>query len=239
MTKESDSKSKIALVTGSNKGIGLEIVKQLLDNGFITILTSRDPKKGQQVFESIQYAPGTLYHQQLDINDQASIDRLQEFVINTFGKLDILINNAGIFLKEDKTTLETPLSVVMETFETNLFGAWRMCKTFVPLMKKQHFGRIINVSSGLGALEGMTGSNPGYGISKTALNALTIKLADELKNTGILVNAVCPGWVKTDMGGKEAPRTVEKGAETIVWLAQLSDNGPTGRFFRDMRHISF
>ncbi len=118
-------------------------------------------------------------------------------------------------------------------------GPWRMCQAFIHMMKQQGYGRIVNVSSGSGSLTEMGGGTPGYGISKAALNALTIKLAAELQGTGILVNAVCPGWVRTDMGGSDATRSPEKGAETIVWLAQLPEGGPSGKFFRDKREIRF
>ena len=125
----------------------------------------------------------------------------------------------------------------MDTLNTNLMGPWRMCQAFIPLMKKQGYGRIVNVSSGSGSIDKMSSETPAYGLSKTALNVLTIKLADELKGSEILVNSVCPGWVRTEMGGMNAPRSVEEGAEGIVWLATLPEGGPSGGFFRDKQPI--
>ena len=129
------------------------------------------------------------------------------------------------------------LDVVRETLEINLFGAWRLCEAFVPLMQRNRYGRIVNVSSGMGALNDMSGGSPAYRVSKTSLNALTRILASELRGSGILVNSVCPGWVQTDMGGANASRTVEEGADTPVWAATLPNNGPSGCFFRDRRQI--
>ena len=135
--------------------------------------------------------------------------------------------------------LDADLDVVRETLGLNLFGAWRLCEAFVPLMQRNNYGRIVNVSSGMGALNEMRGGSPAYRVSKTALNALTRILASELWGSGILVNSVCPGWVRTDMGGSGASRSVEEGADTLVWAATLADNGPTGGFFRDRRPITW
>ncbi|MEM9260830.1 MAG: SDR family oxidoreductase [Bacteroidota bacterium] len=229
---------KIALVTGSNRGIGYAVVKELLQLGITTILTSRSSEKGKQAVAELQ-SLGDLHYHPLDVSDQDSVDQVTEFVASTFGGLHILVNNAGINYDTWQRTIDADMQVVQETLDTNLLGPWRMSKAFIPLMRKQNHGRIVNVSSGSGALQGMGGGTPAYGISKAALNALTIKLGAELKGSGILVNAVCPGWVRTDMGGMGASRSPEKGAETIIWLAMLPDNGPTGLFFRDKKQISF
>lgn len=156
-----------------------------------------------------------------------------------FGRLDILVNNAAINYDTWQNTAEADLNLVRDTFETNVLGSWRMCQAFLPMMRQHGYGRIVNVSSGSGSLAEMGGGTPAYGVSKAALNVLTIKLSHELKGMGILVNSVCPGWVRTDMGGQAAPRSPEKGAETIVWLALLSDTGPSGKFWRDKQEISF
>lgn len=227
----------VVLVTGANRGIGLEVVRQLAHKGHTVILTSRKPDDGAKAMESIGNLD-VLYHP-LDVTDATSVDSIQTYIKTQFNRLDALINNAGINYDSWQKAETADLGNVRETFETNFFGVWRMCMAFIPMMKQHQFGRIVNVSSGAGALEGMAGGTPGYGTSKAALNALTIKLAKELHEHKILVNAVCPGWVRTKMGGTQAPRSVEQGAKGIVWAAELPDDGPTGGFFRDGKKISF
>jgi len=231
-------KNTIALVTGSNRGIGLAVVQQLLDQGITTILTSRRLDSGHRAAKDLG-SPDHLHVRPLDVDDPVSIHHLRDWVADQFGRLDILVNNAAINYDTWQSTVEADLQVVRDTLETNLLGPWRMCQAFVPLMQEQQYGRIVNVSSGSGSLSEMGGGTPAYGVSKAALNVLTIKLSHELKGTGILVNSVCPGWVRTDMGGQAAPRSPEKGAETIVWLSLLPENGPSGHFWRDKEKISF
>jgi NAD(P)-dependent dehydrogenase (short-subunit alcohol dehydrogenase family) len=173
----------------------------------------------------------------LDVTDQASVDRLARGVESEFGRLDILVNNAGVFLDRGQQAITADLDNVRRTLETNLFGPWQLCKALLPLTRRGGSGRIVNLSSGLGQLSEMGGGYPGYRVSKTALNALTGVLAAELQGTGILVNAACPGWVRTDMGGANADRSVEEGADTPVWLAMLPAGGPSGGFFRDRKPI--
>jgi NAD(P)-dependent dehydrogenase (short-subunit alcohol dehydrogenase family) len=151
------------------------------------------------------------------------------------GRLDILVNNAGIYIDRGMRVTEVDLALVRQTLETNFFGALRLCQLLVPLMERHGYGRIVNISSQLGSLKNMTGYSLAYKTSKTALNAPTRILAAEQEGTNILVNAVNPGWVQTDMGGSHAPRSLEKGAETAVWLATLPEDGPTGGFFLDKR----
>jgi NAD(P)-dependent dehydrogenase (short-subunit alcohol dehydrogenase family) len=170
---------------------------------------------------------------QLDVTDQQSIDAVKRFVEERFGKLDVLVNNAAILYDDWQRAESANLEIVREAFETNTLGAWRMCQSFIPLLRKSKHARIVNVSSESGSLTVMGGGTPGYSISKVSLNALTRMLADELRPARILVNSVCPGWVATDMGGPNAPRTVEEGAASAVWAATLSDDGPTSGFFRD------
>ncbi|MEO1050723.1 MAG: SDR family oxidoreductase [Bacteroidota bacterium] len=232
-----DNTTKVALVTGANRGIGLEIVRQLAEKGYETILTSRNAEKGKEAVEQIGL--NNVYFYLLDVADAQSVAQLEQDITQRFGSLDMLINNAGINYDTWQNAVNADLDNVKETLETNLIGAWRMAQAFIPLMKQHQYGRIVNVSSGAGALNGMSGGTPGYGVSKAALNALTIKLANELSGSGILVNAVCPGWVRTEMGGSEAPRSPAQGAEGIVWAAELPDNSPSGRFFRDKKEISF
>jgi NAD(P)-dependent dehydrogenase (short-subunit alcohol dehydrogenase family) len=174
----------------------------------------------------------------LDVSSESSVKSFQDFVMERCGHCDILINNAGIMPEaRDGSLMQTTAAQLREIFDVNVVGAVLMCQAFVPVMKSRGYGRIVNLSSGLGQLERMGPGLPGYRMSKTALNALTRTLAAELQGTGILVNSVSPGWVRTDMGGSNADRTVEEGAETATWLALLPSNGPTGGFFRDKKAI--
>jgi NAD(P)-dependent dehydrogenase (short-subunit alcohol dehydrogenase family) len=227
---------RVALVSGANRGIGREIVRQLAEKGITTILGSRDEEKGRTAAEGMN---GNVVVKRLDVIDEDSVDRLASFVEDEFGRLDILVNNAGIANDSGQRGVDADLGSVREALEANLFGAWRLCEAFVPLMQRNGYGRIVNISSGMGALNDMGGGSPAYRVSKTALNALTRILASELRGSGILVNSVSPGWVRTDMGGSDASRSVEEGADTPIWAATLPDNGPTGGFFRDRRPVSW
>ena len=231
----------IALVTGANKGIGFEVTRQLGVKGIHVIMTSRDEKKGQAAFERMQNHGLDISFQKLDVTDKEDIKWLSSFIKKEYGKLDILVNNAGVFLdnrdSEDVSIFHSKVDTIRNTLETNTFGALLLCQEFIPLMKKNNYGRIVNVSSGMGQLSDMNGGYAGYRLSKVSLNALTKIFADELKETNVLINSVCPGWVKTDMGGPNATRSVEEGVETIVWLATLPDSGPSGGFFRDKEII--
>jgi NAD(P)-dependent dehydrogenase (short-subunit alcohol dehydrogenase family) len=225
---------RVALVSGGNRGIGLEIVRQLAGRGITVILGSREEESGRAAAEGLS---GDVVVSQLDVTDEGSVARLAASVEGEFGRLDILVNNAGISNDDGQRGMNADLDRVREALEANLFGAWRLCEVAIPLMQRGGYGRIVNVSSGMGALEDMGGGSPGYRVSKTALNALTRILASELRGSGILVNCVCPGWVQTDMGSPRAPRPVEEGADTPVWAATLPKGGPTGGFFRDRRPI--
>ena len=225
---------RVALVSGGNRGIGLEIVRQLAGRGITVILGSRDEERGRAAVEGLS---GDVVVRQLDVTDEGSVARLAASVGDEFGRLDILVNNAGISNDDGQRGVNADLDRVRQALEANLFGAWRLCEMAIPLMQRHGYGRIVNVSSGMGALEDMGGGSPGYRISKSALNALTRILASELRGSGILVNSVCPGWVQTDMGSPRAPRPVEEGADTPVWAATLPRGGPTGGFFRDRRPI--
>jgi NAD(P)-dependent dehydrogenase (short-subunit alcohol dehydrogenase family) len=237
-------KEQIALITGSNRGIGFEIAKQLAMKKIQVILTSRNSANGEAAVRKLAKDDvKKVVAMELDVSNQVSVDKLSDEVEKTFGRLGILVNNAAILIDKDNVTASNAdLETVRATLETNLIGAWRMCKTFIPLMKKNSFGRIVNVSSGSGEFEYMATSGgywPAYSVSKASLNALTVMLASELKGTNILVNAVCPGWVRTDMGGSNATRSVEEGAATPVWLATLPDGGPTGHNYYDQKQISW
>ncbi|ANQ48320.1 SDR family oxidoreductase [Flammeovirga sp. MY04] len=227
---------KLALVTGANRGIGYAIAKGLLSDGYMVLVTSRNKIDGEKATQKLKEF-GDAHYFPLDVSEDSSIHQLNQYVSKEFGKLDVLINNAGINYDTWQTTLEADLAEVHQTIETNVMGPWKMMQSFVPLMKKNNYGRIVNVSSGSGAMNGMGGGTPGYSVSKTALNVLTIKVAAEVGGHNILVNSVCPGWVKTDMGGSGAPRSPEEGAETIVWAAKLEDQSMNGKFFRDKKEI--
>jgi len=232
---------KLAVVTGSNRGIGLETAKQLAQKDLTVILTARDSKAGQGLVEDFKKKKLDFHFHQLDVTNSQSIASLIKFTEKEFGRLDILVNNAGIFPDQTWSTevLKTEIETVREAMETNVYGPMQLCQWAVPLMRKNQYGRIVNVSSGMGQLSDMEGGSIAYRTSKTALNVLTRVLAKELVGENILVNSVCPGWVRTEMGGSNAERSVEKGAETLVWLATLPDSSPSGGFFRDKKPIEW
>ncbi len=235
--------NKIAVVTGGNRGLGFETCRQLAKLGIQVILTSREEAKGKAAIEKLEAEGLDVNYQQLDVTNSESIQRLAELVSEQFGYLDILVNNAGILLEQladgDDSIFNAEIDTLHQTIETNLYGPLLLCQALVPLMKKHNYGRVVNVSSGAGQLSDMHSGYPTYRISKTALNAVTRIFASELTGTNILVNSVCPGWVRTDMGGSNATRTLEQGVDTIVWLATLPDNSPTGGFFRDRKPIAW
>jgi NAD(P)-dependent dehydrogenase (short-subunit alcohol dehydrogenase family) len=233
--------NRVALVTGANRGIGLEIARELAGVGIQVILGARNIDQGEAAARRIDSNSTNIIPAELDVTDAGEIEKLVQKISSDLGRLDILVNNADILIDETDRPSETPPQTIMTTLETNLLGPWRLSQAFIPLMKRNNYGRIVNVSSGAGAISEISETlyAPAYSISKTALNALTIMLASELRGSNILVNAVCPGWVRTDMGGANAPRTVQEGAETAVWLATLPDNGPTGGFFRDRTQIEW
>ncbi|HZB10581.1 MAG TPA: SDR family oxidoreductase [Rubrobacter sp.] len=225
---------RLALVSGGNRGIGLEVCRQLVERSYSVVMGSRDEEQGRTAAARL---PDGVIVRQLDVADPESVDRLSRSIEEEFGRLDILVNNAAISNDEGQRGVDADLDRVKESLEANLLGAWRLCEMAIPLMRRNGYGRIVNVSTGLAALEDMGGGSPGYRVSKTALNALTRILASELRGSGILVNAVNPGWVQTDMGGSGATRSVEEGAEALVWAATLPNSGPTGGFFRDRRPV--
>ena len=227
----------VALVSGGNRGIGRDVVRQLGERGITVVLGSRDLKRGEKVAAELDAKGLRIVAKQLDIRDEASVERVARELKEEFGRADILVNNAGITDPWRGTAKDADFDAVKDVLETNLFGAWRLAKAVIPLMRRNGYGRIVNLSSGMGQLSDMGGHSPGYRVSKTALNALTRMLASELAGENILVNSVCPGWVRTDMGGPGARRSVEEGADTPVWLATLPDGGPSGGFFRDREPI--
>jgi len=238
----SNQSNRVALITGANRGIGFEIARQLARREYRVIIGSRDLKSGLGAAKKIN-AGGSVQVEaaELDVTDEKTVRAVESMVRTDFGRLDALVNNAGVLLDEGALPSTTTPEVVRSTFEVNLVGAWRLCNAFAPVMKKRRYGRIVNISSGAGSFEELSGSTyaPAYSVSKAALNALTAKLASELSEYNVLVNVMCPGWVKTRMGGPGAPRSPAEGADTAVWLATLPDDGPSGGFFRDRGRIAW
>jgi len=223
---------RVALVTGANRGIGFEICRQLAEEDFVVLLTARDAAKAQTAARKL--ANGGVEALALDVANARSIEAAVGEVGERYGRLDVLINNVGINYHTWETAETANIDgTVVETISTNLLGPWRMCQAFLPLLRKSKAARIVNVSLESGSVAHMGAGPPAYQVTKAALNALTRTLAGELRHAHILVNAVCPGWVATDMGGAGAPRSVQEGAAGIVWAATLPQNGPTGGLFRD------
>lgn len=236
------NRAKIALVTGGNRGIGLETCRQLGRLGYAVLLTSRNSDAGEKAAASLRSEGLDVKHGLLDVTDPVSIASCAERAEAQFGALHVLINNAGIMRDSSKhgaSIFDARAPLLRDTFDTNTLGPLQVAQAFVPLMRKAASGRIVNVSSGMGQLTHMDGQYPGYRISKAALNAVTRILACELEDTNIKVNSACPGWVRTDMGGPGAPRSPAEGADTVVWLATLPDDGPNGGFFRDRKPIDW
>lgn len=228
-------RKKVILVTGANKGIGLEIVRQLAGLGHEVILTARDVRRGEEAVTKLAGENLTAHFIQLDITDTRSIQTAAEQIKQKIGRLDVLINNAAILLKEDQSLLNNTWDVIHQTIETDSMAQLQVARHFQTLFGKG--SRLIMTSSGGGSMTDPVGGwSPAYCISKSLLNAMTRHLAHEWKGQQISVNAFCPGWVKTDMGGRSAPRSVEQGADTAVWLA-TADKISTGKFFRDRKEI--
>ena len=232
---------RVALVTGANRGIGLEIAHELARKGLHVVVGARDPSSADDAAVEVA-KDGAASAVELDVTSDTSASRAVHEIVVRLGRLDVLVNNAGILIDSGKTAATVSIEEVRKTLDTNVVGAWRMTQAVLPQMWKQRYGRIVNLSSNMGQLAELRasgGSWPAYRLSKTALNAMTILFASELRGDGILVNTVSPGWVRTDMGGASAPRSVEEGADTPVWLATLPDDGPTGGYFYDRKTIEW
>lgn len=242
--QSSETYVRTAIVTGANRGVGREVARQLARLGYRVILTSRDDSKGKQALASLKQElgtnmRGTLIYHKLDVTNFESIQRLYDFVVSEYEAADVLVNNAAVLLDQYGRLLQTPLDIYRVTLETNLYGPLLLCQMFIPLMLERNYGRVVNVSSGAGQVENMINDMTAYRLSKLALNGLTLILADSAAGTNVLVNAGCPGWVRTEMGSPNAPRSAEEGVEGLVWLATLPEGGPHGGFFRDKQLIGW
>jgi NAD(P)-dependent dehydrogenase (short-subunit alcohol dehydrogenase family) len=228
----------VAVVTGANRGIGREVVRQLAAAGYRVVLGARDEARGRTAADELGGASAGIVACALDVADDASVRAAAARVEDELGRCDALVNNAAIDYDTDARATTADLDRIRRALETNLFGAWRAALAFLPLLRAGPHPRLVNVSSGGGSISEMGAGTPAYSVSKAALNALTRILAAELRRDGVLVNAVCPGWVATDMGGAGG-RPVEDGAASVVWAVLLDDDGPTGGFFRDGRPVAW
>ncbi|MFI9155056.1 SDR family oxidoreductase [Streptomyces sp. NPDC053367] len=227
---------RVAVVTGANRGIGREVVRQLAERGYRVVLGSRDLAKGRSAAARLDPGGERVTAVQLDVSDQESVTAMAEWVTRELGRTDVVVNNAAILYDTWAQARTADLAEVQQALDTNLFGAWRVTQALLPLLERSPHPRVVNVSSEGGSLASMSGGTPAYSVSKASLNALTRLLAGELRGRRILVNSICPGWVATDMGGGGG-RPVSEGAAGVVWAATLPDDGPTGGFFRDGKPV--
>ena len=241
MSDNSGEGTGVALVTGANRGIGREVARQLAVAGYEVLLSARDGAKASAVAREVADATGGVVRAlELDVADPAGIERAARRVREDPGRLDVLVNNAGVGTDFGVSGTAPDFDAVQRALDTNFFGAYRLTIALLGLLRESEHPRIVNVSSGMGGVAEMGGWSPGYRISKAAMNAMTRILSTELAGEGFLVNSACPGFVNTDMGGPMgAQKPVEEGAAGIVWLATLPDDGPTGGFFRDGSPVAF
>ena len=240
-----NSEKRVALVTGANKGIGFEIARQLAMKGITVLLGARDEQRGLKAQENLSSLGLEAHFVILDVTHPMSIQAAVGRIKDDFRRLDILVNNAGILIDSQTGVRELSITILQNTLETNTFGPLLLSQACIPLMIGNKYGRIVNMSSSMGSFTDIAGPNsnyteifaPAYRLSKTILNGITVMLAAEMRGTNILINSACPGWVRTDLGGSQAPLSPEQGADTPVWLATLPDGGPTGGFFRDRQPI--
>jgi len=231
---------RVAVITGGNRGLGLATAVALARQGLAVLIASRNGADAEQAASGLERDGLQATPAVLDVSDPASIAAFAGLVDERFGGPDVLVNNAGIYPDGARSVLDVPPAQFRETLETNLLGPLALCQSFVPGMRRRGYGRVVNVSSGLGQLATMSDVAASYAVSKAALNALTRLVAAAAPTaTNVLVNSADPGWVRTRMGGGQAPRSIEEGVDTIVWLATLPDGGPTGGFFRDRQPIAW
>ena len=232
MIESMSTEKRVAVITGGNRGLGLETARQLDWLGYRVILTSRDSERGEAISRKlgVEFFP-------LDVNSAEDIQALMLHLEIEIGRVDVLVNNAAILVDEDQSLLRLAADDLRTVMETNSIAPLLLARTLLPMMLNQNYGRIVNVSSGMGQINSMNDYSASYRLSKLWLNGMTRILADAVKGRNVLVNAVCPGWVRTDMGGRSAPRSLEEGAKGIVWAATLPDKGPRGGFFRDSKPL--
>lgn len=239
------SNARVAFVTGANKGIGFEVARQLGEKGLCVILGARNEARGNEAVTELADDGLDAHLQTVDVAEPESIRGAIKQINQRHGRLDVLVNNAGVALDGNASGLDVSERVLRDTLQVNTLGALVACQAAVPFMKEHNYGRIVNISSTLGSLHEMADLNspmnamraPAYRISKAALNAVTLAIALDVQGLNILVNSCCPGWVRTDMGGKDAPLSPQQGADTPVWLATLPDGGPSGGFFRGRKPL--
>lgn len=231
----------ICLVTGSTRGIGKQACISLSQIGYHVIATGRDITVLKSLAKSItsENPEASVEVFELDVNNQIQTKDIRDYLDLKYGRLDLLLNNAGILPSGQNNFLSTSESVFIESFKVNTLGPIHLCQKFIPLLLKSDNPQIINISSGMGSFKEMQAGYPAYRISKTALNVVTKMLHEEFSPQGIRTNSICPGWVKTDMGGSEATRTTEQGVQGILYLARTSKDGPSGKFFRDQKELSW
>ncbi len=229
---------RIALITGTNRGIGLEIGKQLLSQDWTVIFTARNMAVGRPIVNELRETYKSAWFVQLNVDEEESINYMAEYVLKEFGRVDVLINNAGVLLDGGKSLSTLDIADLQKTMETNVYGPLQVTRALQPALKKGNDARVINISSLMGQLSTMGKDMPAYRISKTALNALTVIQAQELAGDKIKVNTMHPGWVSTDMGGPNATKSIEEGADTAVWLATENEI-PTGKFFSERKEIEW
>jgi NAD(P)-dependent dehydrogenase (short-subunit alcohol dehydrogenase family) len=236
---------RVALVTGANRGIGFEIARQLALSKMTVLMGARDGDRGIEAQNKLADQGQDVHFIRVDVTDPMSIEAAIGRIKDEFRRLDVLVNNAGIQIDAETRLLELGVSLLQNTLETNAFGPLLLSQACVPIMRNIRYGRIVNMSSTLGSLTDIANpdsaaavvQSPAYRLSKTLLNGITVLLARELRGTNILVNAACPGWVRTEIGGPRAPLSPEQGAATPVWLATLPDGGPSGGFFREQQPV--
>lgn len=242
---QNSSARRVALITGANRGLGFEISRQLGRMGITVIAAARNGADAGSTLDRLKHEGIDAHSVILDVTESAAVEALPTLLDDRFGGLDILVNNAGVMMDSGVKPSELETEIIRATFEINVFGAFAATRALLPLIRKSDFGRIVNMSSSLGSLS-RTGdptsqyygvTSPAYQASKAALNALTVLFAKELKDTGVKINAACPGWVRTSLGTERAPLSVEEGADTPVWLATLPADGPTGGFFNSRKPV--
>jgi len=232
---------RVCVITGANRGLGFEAAHQLARRGYRVVVTARSRAKAEAACEKLGAEDLDVVPAELDVSSDDSVDAFAAWLGTHEGRVDVLVNNAGVIVETDgppTSIAQVPAGPLLETLDTNTVGAYRVLHALMPMMKQAHYGRVVNVSSGMGALGDMGVGWPAYRISKAALNAVTCAFAAEAE-PNIKINSVCPGWVRTDMGGQSADRSVEEGVRGIVWLATLPEDGPSGGFFRDQQEIAW